>query len=379
MEYWLIAIGSIIAVSLIVLIVVLLSRKKATTDLDEKLQGLTSLMIENQKDMAVLSSKVEPVVGKVEDSDKKIEVLSERVSTFGQNQTQLIDGTGKVSKAIDGEITETIRVLRNQLTSVKEDLEKLKGHNEARQKLDDDTAKAIKRVEHIIAGTKSKGTAGENILENIFSQLPHEWQVRDFQIGGKQVEFALKLPNNLVLPIDSKWPATNLVEEYEKAEDKEQQKLKQEVVKEVLKKAREVEKYIDPTRTTTFAIAVVPDTVYHLSSAVFSDVYKMNVVLISYSNFLPYLLLVFHTILKASRSIDLDRLADYLQDIENSIEVIQREFDNKLIKGLSMITNFSREFPEELGKISRRLSVIQGTTPAPQIEGKLDEPSLFLK
>ena len=77
---------------------------------------------------------------------------------------------------------------------------------------------SIRRLEAIIAGTQSKGLAGENILEMVFAKRPAEWQVRNFRVGGRPVEFGLRLLNNLILPIDSKWAATNLLEQFVAAE-----------------------------------------------------------------------------------------------------------------------------------------------------------------
>jgi DNA recombination protein RmuC len=42
------------------------------------------------------------------------------------------------------------------------------------------SAESIRRLEAVIAGTHSKGIAGENILDAVFSMLPVEWQVRIF-------------------------------------------------------------------------------------------------------------------------------------------------------------------------------------------------------
>jgi DNA recombination protein RmuC len=56
----------------------------------------------------------------------------------------------------------------------------------------------------------------------VFGKLPAEWQVRDFKISGKVVEFGLRLPNDLILPIDSKWTATHLLEKFVAAEEVEE-------------------------------------------------------------------------------------------------------------------------------------------------------------
>ena len=61
-------------------------------------------------------------------------------------------------------------------------------------------------LELVIAGSKSN-SAGEALLEVPFSQLPAEWQVRNYHVQGGVVEFSLRA-QQLVLPIDSKLPAT---------------------------------------------------------------------------------------------------------------------------------------------------------------------------
>jgi len=107
--------------------------------------------------------------------------------------------------------------------------------------------------------------------------LPIEWQVRNFNVNGKTVEFGLRLPNNLVLPIDSKWPATHLLEQFAAAHDPEEQKrLKGEIEKSILQKAKEVGKYVDPDLTMPFGIAAVPDSVFDLSSGVLADVFNLT-------------------------------------------------------------------------------------------------------
>ena len=99
----------------------------------------------------------------------------------------------------------------------------------------------------------------------MFSRLPAEWQVYDFRVAGGVVEFGLRLPNNLVLPIDHKWPAVDLLDRLAASDDpKEQAILQRQVQSAVRSKAMEVRKYIDPERTYGFGIAAVPDAVYEL-------------------------------------------------------------------------------------------------------------------
>jgi len=196
----------------------------------------------------------------------------------------------------------------------------------------------------------------------VFANLPQEWQVRNFRVGDKAVEFGLRLPNNLVLPIDSKWPATHLLEQFTASEDpEEQRKLKALIERAVLDKAKEVRKYIDPNVTVNFGIAAVPDAVYDLSTGVQADVFQLNVVLIGYSMFVPYLLLVFQTILKSSQSIDMQRLDAYLRSAEKSLELAQGELEGRFSRAITMLTNSRDELGVLLSKVRSGLTSLQVT------------------
>lgn len=252
------------------------------------------------------------------------------------------------------------------VNDIRSDLAGLHSHVKARQGLEMRTADSIRRLETVIAGTQSKGAAGENILEAVFARLPVEWQMRDFRIGNKIVEFGLRLPNNLVLPIDSKWTATSLIEQFAACEDiGEQQRLKKQIESTIRAKAREVSKYIDPHFTVGFGVAVIPDAAYELCGGIHADVFKLNVVVISYGMFVPYLLLVFQTTLKNSQSVDLQRLEAYLQNVEKEMEALQDELNGRFSKALVMLTNSRDEMSARFGKVNAGLNSLRLRTQSP--------------
>ncbi len=274
-------------------------------------------------------------------------------------------------------LTERLSQIEPVTRSIQLGLTELQAYARARHDLERQTAESIRRLEVVIAGTQTKGAAGENILELVFAKLPPEWQVRNFRVGNKTVEFGLRLPNNLLLPIDSKWPATNLLEEFAGCDDpSEQQRLKARIESVVLSKAREVKKYIDPNITVNFGVAAVPDAVYDLCSGVQADLFQSNVVLVSYSMFLPYLLLVFQTILKTSQTIDLQRLNAYLRSAQNSVEALQDEIEGRFSKAITMLTNSRNDMSVHLSKVSSGLTSLQISAARPGADALLDsEPS----
>lgn len=281
----------------------------------------------------------------------------------------------EVQTAVLAEKLSQLEPVTRAVHDIRLGLTELQTYAKVRGELERRTAESIKRLESIIAGTQSKGVAGENILEAVLSKLPPDWQVRDFRVGNKTVEFGLRLPNNLVLPIDSKWPATNLLEQFAACEDPaEQERLKAQIERVVLNKAREVKKYVDPNITVNFGIAAVPDAVYDLCSGVQADAFRLNVALISYSMLLPYLLLVFQTMLKASQSIDLQRLNAYLQSAQENIEALQEELEGRLSRAITMLTNSRNDMSMYLSRINSGLTSLQ-TGATTLTEAELPQPT----
>jgi len=314
---------------------------------------------------------------------EKNAILSEKLGNMDSKQTELHtdlktmrDSVAKTEE-LNRTIVESSYNLNSQFTGMKESIVTLQEHLKARRDLDTKNTEALKRLESIIVGTQTKGVAGENIVETIFSTLPAEMQERNFKVNGKTVEFGLKLPNNLVLPIDSKWPATNLLEEFAKAKDEQKSAIKKQITNEVLKKAGEVQKYIDTSETPSFAVMVVPDSVFELSSSALTEVYRMNVALVSYSMFMPYILMVFHTVFKTSRNIDLEKLHDYINEVYSQVEKLQDELDGRMSKGLTMLSNSIVEMKQSAGKIKGSLTTLQmGGLPEKKDEKK--QEGLFL-
>jgi DNA recombination protein RmuC len=212
--------------------------------------------------------------------------------------------------------------------------------------------------------------AGENILELMFSKLPAEWQMRNFTVGNKTVEFGLRLPNNRILPIDSKWAATHLLEQFISCQDlNEQIVLKGKIEKAVLEKAKEVQKYIDTNLTVNFGVAVIPDAIYELCCGIHCDAFKSKVVLVSYSMFIPYLLLVIESAHKDSQTIDEAKLRDYLQTAQSSIESLQREIEKRFSIALTMLDNSRTEIRGQLSKMSSGITGLKiGVNTSSQIE-----------
>ncbi|MHB0976345.1 MAG: DNA recombination protein RmuC [Candidatus Aquicultorales bacterium] len=247
---------------------------------------------------------------------------------------------------------------------------------QARKKFDDENREVVKRLESVIAGSFSKGRAGENILGETFKLFPPEMLETEFRIGGRVVEFALKLSDGRVLAIDSKWPATPLLMALEEETDETRRAgIVSDIEKEVNKKVREVTGYIDPMRTVPWAVVALPDAVFSVCKRAFLDAYKLRVILISYSMALPYVLTFYSLHVQYARSIDVGNMQAHILDIERHLDEIEQVLENRIAKGSAMISNAYAEFAQGIGKIRGSLGYLKS------IEGTadgafLEEPSI---
>ena len=323
----------------------LLRKPKETDALALPLQNLTQAIQTLAKDTAVLTEKVQKI-----DSDQA------RLSNVLQDVQNGVIGTSRDTQGL----IKTADEMRQHLGDAKIGLSTLHTITKERQEDERLMSESVRRLESVIAGTQSKGAAGENILDMVFSRLPADWQVRNFKVEGKVCEFGLRLPNKRILPIDSKWTATSLLERFTDCEEiSGKQRIKADIEKAVLRKAQEVRQYLDPETTCGFGVAVVPDAIYDLCGATLCQVFEMRVAIISYSMFIPYLLLVFQTNLKTSVDVDLHKLSHAISESEKSIKNIQDKLDSSFSRGITQIANSRDEVKREAANISKLLNSIQ--------------------
>lgn len=297
---------------------------------------------------------------------ERANATAERVSAVEHRQVAMQESVSglQANLARAGEMTtglqQAAEAIRGELTQARAGLSALQEHATARQDMERQAAESLRRLEQVIAGTAARGAAGENLVDLVFSRLPAEWQLRDFRLGNRVVEFALRLPNNLVLPIDSKWPAPDLIERFTASDDPaERARLKTQVESAVLERAREVTKYLDPELTLNFGVAVVPDAVFDLCGGVQGQCVRMNVVLVAHSMFVPYLLLVFQTVLRTSRDIDLEKLAAYLHAAEQGLDAIQGEIEGRLSRTVTQLANSRDALRTQVAQVGSGLAAMQ--------------------
>lgn len=134
-------------------------------------------------------------------------------------------------------------------------------------------ASGVGDLKRVLSNVKVRGTLGEiqlgNIIDQILTSDQYEKNVKIKSNTSEQVEFAVKIPSKnsnegdfIYLPIDSKFPIESyqrLVEAQEKSDTDSILRFSKELENSIKQNAKSIkEKYIDPPKTTDFAIMFLP-------------------------------------------------------------------------------------------------------------------------
>jgi len=278
--------------------------------------------------------------------------------------------------------------LRERLTQTQSVVEGLRSAISARQPVEEEARASLKRLESVIAGSSSRGAAGEHILEEALRHLPPEMLQRNVWVGGKVVELALRLPGGKLLPMDSKWVSSVALEQLATPglDANRRAQLMSQVEREVERRVREVSQYIDPAMTAPFALAVIPDAAYDVCRGAIVNAHSRHVMVVGYAMALPYLLTLYQLHLQFARSVDMEKLQTGLIDIERQVDVLEGILENKVQRSLTVLQNAYTEGKQATAKIRASAQAVQITdssgetvsTDSPGAEGQLSTESLRL-
>ena len=254
--------------------------------------------------------------------------------------------------------------LRERLANTQSTMEGLKAALSARQPIEEDARASLKRLEHVIAGSSSRGSAGEHILEEALRHLPPEMLQRNVWVGGKVVELALRLPGGKLLPMDSKWVSSVALEQLAEPglDANRRAQLTGQVEREVERRVREVSQYIDPATTSPFALAVIPDAAYDVCRSAIVNAHSRHVMVVGYAMALPYLLTLYQLHLQFARTVDMDKLQSALIDIERQVDVLEAILENRVQRSLTVLQNAYTEGKQASAKIRASAQGVQITS-----------------
>ena len=285
-----ILLGSVILLSVAILIVVLVRTKEKEEDpvahsIEESLRRLEVVFEqlgkslkddfqrsreEGQKNFAQnrmeLTRSLESFQGRLEKMRETIEVKLKDIQLDNNQKLE------EMRKTVDEKLQETLnKRISDSFKMVSDRLEQVhKGLGEMQE-----LATGVGDLKKVFTNVKTRGILGEVQLGNILEQfLAPDQYIQNAQVkqgSTENVEFAVKLPGSddgeqeLLLPVDSKFPMEDyqrLTEIYDRAENftrEEIQRAEKQFDTIVKKSAQTIgEKYILPPVTTNFALMFVP-------------------------------------------------------------------------------------------------------------------------
>src|ERR1700686_5108844 len=305
--------------------------------------------------------------------------LKSHVETVSTQQGALSQSLGMLQAAVQGVETKVLESSAGVREAIGKDLsdarivvERLKVDGEARRRMEEDLQ------------ASARGAAGENILQDPSRQFPAEMIDMNFRVNGKVVEYALILANGKRLPIDSKGPSPELLDPLGEAmqDPAKEAALVQEIERIMRLKVRDVRQYIDPAATIGFALAAVPDPILNACRRAHLEAYREGVILMPYSMTIPYVLALYRLHLQYARSIDLENLEGYLQQIDDNVTALDRLLENSIARGSTMIQNAFNDAKRNVGQMRGALAALRAVpqasvSPAPEVD-VIDDGELAL-
>ncbi len=191
------------------------------------------------------------------------EELGQNLMRFNDSLRQTMEARLEVMRAtVDEKLHTTLeKRLGESFSQVSERLEQVhKGLGEMQTLAND-----VGGLKRILSNVKTRGTWGEVQLGNLLAEMlaPDQFvQNAHIKKEGEVVEYAVKLPDDVLIPIDSKFPVESyerLIEATEQADALAVDKYVNELEKAIKVQAAKIaDKYIFPPKTTNFAIMFLP-------------------------------------------------------------------------------------------------------------------------
>lgn len=252
-------------------------------------------------------------------------------------------------------LAEATQGIRGELSHAQRALAEVKALEQGRARQLELAGDSLRRLEAVLAGSSTRGAAGENILARALGQLPPDMLELNVAFGSRVVEYALRLPGGRLLPIDSKWGSAAALERLDAFDDPvERRRAAEQVGRELRGRIREMSKYLDPERTLALGLLAVPDAVCAAAPEALGEGCREGVVVVPYSLALPYVLAVYRLTLRLGAGVDTDQLALRLRTMEEQLRRCSDEVESRLSRALVQMENARDALRDQLAAASRQ-------------------------
>lgn len=247
--------------------------------------------------------------------------------------------------------------LQSQVADALQSLTLINEIQQRRLAQDDEARSALQRLSAVLLGSATAGAAGERVVQEMLSHLPAQWVVTNHAVGGRRVEFAIKLPDGLILPLDSKVVAKEELADLDaEADPKKREQLERAVRAAVLHAASDVRQYVDE-RTPGFGVAAVADAAYRLCGPILARAYQEHrALVVPYSLLGPFVLMVYEQHRHAAVDLDGARIAQLTAEIETHLEQAQQALNRSFSGAITQLSNASAGMGRELAAATQALA-----------------------
>ena len=231
------------------------AQTNATTDMTTRID--TFMQDVSRKLDEIKTENTKNLIAIKEDNQRQLEAVRKDNEKQLEKMREVVDE--KLSQNLEQRFNQSFKLVGDRLQEINATFNALQG-------LQGD----VNDLNKIFKNVKTRGTWGEVSLDNLLSQIltdeQYEKQYKIRKADNTIVDFVIKLPGKgdgiVLLPIDAKFP----VEDYERlvlaSESGDAQAVEQStkaLVEAVTKQARSIrDKYIDPPKTTDFAVMYLP-------------------------------------------------------------------------------------------------------------------------
>ena len=260
-----------------------------------------------------------------------------------------------------GQVPSTQQGLQSQVADALQTLALINDMQARRLAQENEAHTALQRLTAVLLGSSTAGAAGERLVRETLDHLPAQWKVTNHHVGGKRVELAIRLPDGLLLPVDSKVVAQSKLDALARADgDRERERLVGSIVAEVESRAAEVRQYVDD-RTPGFALATIPDAAYSLCGAILADAFqKHRALIVPYSLLGPFVLMVYEQHRHAAATdVDSALLARSIAAAETHLEHAQAELNGRISDALTRFSNGRDALRAELAAAAQALAQVR--------------------
>lgn len=272
-----------------------------------------------------LEQRHQQLLDRLKDAGEK---LTEVHTLLGEVNSSFRERQGAVAKSLE-EIGKDLGLARQTLEAVSSQVQLLATLSETVKRMETE----VDRLTSVLL--RRGGRVGEHLVAEILSVFPADWVERNLKLGGGEVEFALRMPGNRFVPIDSKFLAQELLQELDRNSENEERRrqIAKQIEQQVQLRAKEMAKYLSDERTLGFGVMAVPDPVYsECRDAVRVVSENHRIVVVSYSLLVPFTLSLY---LLAQRLGVPVRLGDVQQLIGTAQQAVER--------ALEMLENMEKE------------------------------------